>query len=167
MAKELGRPVQGRSMAPNNLRLFKACGAFLLANDTKRSLFLLRSDDTHSNTWGLVGGRVEDDESVTQALDREIEEETGHKIPINKCIPLELFRSEDGNFEYHTFICLIDKEFIPVLSNEHSGYAWSQIHNFPKPLHPGLWSSLSNHDIQQKINTMMDILEVAEQDSLS
>jgi 8-oxo-dGTP pyrophosphatase MutT (NUDIX family) len=161
MAEELGRPVQGRPVAHNNLRLFKACGAFLLANDTKRSLFLLRSDDTHTNTWGLVGGKVEDDESVMQALEREILEETGHAVKITKSIPLELFRSEDGNFEYHTFVCLIDHEFIPLLSSEHSGYAWSHIKNFPKPLHPGLWSSLSNQDIQHKLNTMMDVLEVA------
>jgi 8-oxo-dGTP pyrophosphatase MutT (NUDIX family) len=143
------------------MKLFKASGALLLANDTKRLLFLLRHNDTHSNTWGLVGGKVEDNETVIQALLREIEEEVGHTPIINKTIPLELFRSDDGNFEYHTFICLIDEEFIPKLSDEHKGYCWCDVDSFPKPLHPGLWSSLSNYDIKQKLMTVKDVLEIA------
>ena len=142
------------------MKLFKACGALLLANDTKRLLFLLRDNDTHSNTWGLAGGKVEDNETVMQALSREIFEEVGYDLKVKKTIPLELFRSDDGNFEYQTFICIIDKEFIPQLSNEHKGYCWCDVNSFPKPLHPGLWSSLNNNDIQQKLHTMKDILEI-------
>ena len=141
-------------MANNHLKLFKACGALLLSNSTKRMLFLLRDNDTHSNTWGLVGGKVEDNETVMQALNREIFEEVGRQVAINKTIPLELFRSDDGNFEYHTFVCLIDEEFIPTLSDEHKGYCWCDVDSFPKPLHPGLFSSLSNTDIQQKLTTV-------------
>jgi len=160
MAKKLGGAVQRRTMASGNLKLFKACGALLLANKTKRLLFLLRDNDTHSDTWGLVGGKVEDNETVMQALEREIIEEVGRKILIKKTIPLELFNSEDGNFEYHTFVCLIDEEFIPNLSDEHKGYCWCDVQSFPKPLHPGLWSSLNNFEIQKKLHTVKDILEI-------
>lgn len=148
-------------MANYNLKIFKACGALLIANDTKRCLFLLRDNDTHSNTWGLVGGKVEFNETVMQALRREITEEIGYVLTINKTIPLELFRSDDNKFEYHTFVCVIDKEFIPLLSDEHKGYCWCDVSSFPKPLHPGLWSSLSNTEIQQKLNTVKNILEIA------
>ena len=161
MAEKLGGTIHRRTMANSNLKLFKACGALLLANDYKRLLFLLRDNDTHSDTWGLVGGKVEENETVMQALNREIEEETGCRVTINKTIPLELFRSDDGNFEYHTFICLIDEEFIPKLSDEHKGYCWCDVDSFPKPLHPGLYSSLNNYDIQQKLMTVKDILEIA------
>jgi len=161
MASKLGRPIQRGILASNNMKLFKACGALLLSNKTKRSLFLLRDNDSHSNTWGLVGGKVEDTESVMEALRREILEEVGKELEINKTIPLELFRSDDGNFEYHTFVCIIDEEFIPNLSDEHKGYCWCDVDSFPKPLHPGLWSSLNNEEIQQKLNTVKDVLEVA------
>lgn len=140
---------------------FKACGALLLADDTKRILFLLRNNDTHTNTWGLVGGKVEYRETIIQALHREIVEEVGILPTINKIIPLELFRSDDNNFEYHTFVCLIPNEFIPILSDEHKGYCWCDVSSFPKPLHPGLWSSLNNDEIRQKFNTLKDVLEIA------
>lgn len=161
MAEKLGRSLQGRPVVNNNLKLFKACGALLLANKTKRLLFLLRDNDTHSNTWGLVGGKVELQETVIEALHREIFEEVGVLPTINKTIPLELFRSDDGNFEYHTFVCIIDNEFIPELSDEHKGYCWCDVDSFPKPLHPGLWSSLNNEEIQQKLSTVKDVLEIA------
>jgi 8-oxo-dGTP pyrophosphatase MutT (NUDIX family) len=159
MDKKLGRRLQGRPVAAGNIKLFTACGALLLANKTKRTLFLLRDNDTHSNTWGLVGGRVEEDESVIEALHREIKEEIGYSLHLNKTIPLELFKSDDGNFEYHTFVCLIDDEFIPNLSDEHKGYCWCAVDSFPKPLHPGLYSSLNNVEIQSKLKTVKDILE--------
>jgi len=139
---------------------YRACGALLLSNNTKRVLFLLRDNDTHSNTWGLVGGKVEESESIIQALIREIGEEVGQQPRINKTIPLELFRSDDGNFEYHTFICIIDNEFIPILSSEHKGYCWCDVDSFPKPLHPGLYSSLNNIDIKDKLNTIKNVLEI-------
>jgi 8-oxo-dGTP pyrophosphatase MutT (NUDIX family) len=161
MAEKLGRSISRRPVAAGDIKLFKACGALLLANNTKRVLFLLRDDDTYSNTWGLVGGKVENEETVMEALRREIFEEVGHDVDIIKTIPLELFRSDDQKFEYHTFICVIDTEFLPKLSGEHSGYAWTLVDNFPKPLHPGLWSSLNNYDIQQKLTTMKDVLEIA------
>ena len=161
MAEKLGRSISRGPVLAGDIKLFKACGALLLANDTKRVLFLLRDDDTYSNTWGLVGGKVENEETVMEALRREIFEEVGHDVDIIKTIPLELFRSDDQKFEYHTFICMIDNEFLPKLSDEHSGYAWTLVDNFPKPLHPGLWSSLNNYDIQQKLMTMKDVLEIA------
>lgn len=160
MAKKLGRSLSRRPMAADNLKLFKACGALLLANDTRRILFLLRHNDSHSNTWGLVGGKVEQNETIIQGLTREIIEEVGCNPVLDKIIPIELFRSEDNNFEYHTFICLIDQEFIPVLSDEHKGYCWCDVNSFPKPLHPGLWSSLTNVDIKKKLETLKGVLDI-------
>lgn len=157
MAKKLGRILRRGILEHRDL---KACGALIYAKNTNRVLFLLR-DTSHNNTWGLVGGKCETDESILEALTREINEEINYEINDSKIIPLELFKSQDGKFEYHTFVCVIEEEFIPRLNHEHKGYCWCTIDSFPKPLHPGLWSSWSNKAIQKKLSTLEEVLKVA------
>ncbi len=64
-------------MSKKSKSKIKAAGALFLAKNTKRYLFLLRDDDTHTNTWGLVGGRLESGETIVECLNREIKEEIG------------------------------------------------------------------------------------------
>ncbi len=126
------------------------CGALILSKSTNRYLFLLRNQKKHAGHWGLVGGTVEAGESPAQALHREIDEEIGN-IVYSKIIPLEKFTSKNNNFEYHTYLIIVDNEFIPVLNNEHRGYAWTGIDDYPKPLHPGVWRTFSFKSVVSKI----------------
>lgn len=158
MGEELGGILQRRLLEHSDL---KACGAVIYARSTSRILFLLRNGDKHGNTWALAGGKVNTGETVVEALIREIREETSLDMQGNKMIPLELFKSKDTRFEYHTFVCLVDEEFIPILNEEHKGYAWCNTDSFPKPLHPGLWSSWNNREIKKKLATIKSVLEVA------
>ena len=68
-----------------------------------------------------------------------------------RLIPLEKFTSTDNAFEYHTWVCIVDREFVPVLNDEHIGYAWITVGTWPKPMHPGLWSTLNIDSVQQKL----------------
>ena len=155
-------------MTKKNIKKYvKASGVLFLSMKTKRFLFLMRSDDTYTNTWATVGGRSEHNESIVQSLSREIQEEIGFLPIIRKTIPIDLYVSPDRMFEFHTFICLVDNEFVPILNNEHSGYAWSSIKNYPKPLHPALYSSLKNHELLTKIENVIELLEVSKTDELS
>ena len=137
----------------------KAAGALFLSIKTKRFLFLMRADDTYTNTWATVGGRAELDETVIESLSREIQEEIGFLPIVRKTIPIDLFISNDENFEFHTFICLVDNEFIPQLNNEHKGYAWTGIDSYPKPLHPALYNALQSTELKNKINNILDAVE--------
>lgn len=128
---------------------------------------MMRSDDSYTNTWATVGGRSEQGESIVESLSREIQEEIGFLPIIRKTIPIDLYVSPDRMFEFHTFICLVDSEFIPILNNEHSGYAWSSIKNYPKPLHPALFSSFKNQELLTKIENVIKLLEVSSSDELS
>ena len=56
-------------------------GALFYTLDTKRFLFLHRTQGKQSNLWGLVGGTAEDKETPWESLKREISEEIG-KIDI-------------------------------------------------------------------------------------
>jgi len=137
-----------------------ASGGLFLAKNTKRFLFLLRTQGRTAGTWGLVGGRKEPtDATPFEALKREIEEEIGKVTDIKKTIPLELFTSNDQNFQYNTYVVMVDEEFIPQLNEEHSGYAWCSYENWPKPLHQGLKASFGNKVIRAKLELLLDLLD--------
>lgn len=154
------------SKKPKTQQRIKASGALFLSIKTKRFLFLMRADDTYTNTWATVGGRAESGETVIESLSREIQEEIGFLPIVRKTIPVDLFISNDQRFEFHTFICLVDNEFIPKLNQEHKGYAWSGIDSYPKPLHPALFNALQLPELKSKIENVLNLLEVGQTNKL-
>jgi 8-oxo-dGTP pyrophosphatase MutT (NUDIX family) len=134
-------------------------GGLFLARDTKRFLLLLRTQGKTAGTWGLVGGRKEPtDATVVEALNREIAEEVGKTPTIKKIVPLELFTSNDQNFQYNTYVLMVDREFIPTLNIEHSAYAWCGFDSWPKPLHQGVKNSFSSRVIRAKIELLLELI---------
>jgi 8-oxo-dGTP pyrophosphatase MutT (NUDIX family) len=134
-------------------------GGLFLARDTKRFLLLLRTQGKTAGTWGLVGGRKEPtDATVVEALNREISEEVGKTPTIKKIVPLELFTSNDQNFQYNTYVLMVDREFIPTLNIEHSAYAWCGFDSWPKPLHQGVKNSFSSKVIRAKIELLLELI---------
>ena len=77
-----------------------------------------------------------------------------------KNIPIETFVSNDTIFNFHTFLCVVQDEFIPTLSIEHCAWAWATIDYAPKPLHQGLRNSFSNKTIRTKLQTIFDLVEL-------
>ena len=135
-------------------------GALFYAKSTKRFLLLQKSRGKHQGTWGLVGGTNLQNENPWQGLQREVQEEIGFIPEIIKTIPLETFVSNDKVFNFHTYLCVIDSEFVPELSDEHCGWAWTTIDNPPKPLHQGLRNSLSSRTIRTKLQTVFDVIDL-------
>ena len=135
-------------------------GALFYAKSTRRFLLLQKAEGKHAGTWGLVGGTNIEGESAWQGLQREVIEEIGTMPTILKTIPLETFVSNDTVFNFHTYLCVIDSEFIPTLSNEHKGWAWATMDHAPKPLHQGLRNSFGNKIIRTKLQTVFDIMEL-------
>jgi len=131
-----------------------ACGALFFSKSTGRFLFLLRNHTYTQGTWGMPGGKLKDNESLMQGLDRELSEEIGKCPEIIKKIPLETFTSMDSGFTYHSFIFVVESEFIPTLNDEHSAYAWCDLEKYPKPLHPGLWNNVNTEVIMDKIRSV-------------
>jgi 8-oxo-dGTP pyrophosphatase MutT (NUDIX family) len=146
-------------MAINTLNQIVCSGGLFLAKDTKRFMLLLRTQGKTAGTWGLVGGKKEPtDTTPVDVLRREIDEEVGHTSTIEKIVPLELFISNDQHFQYNTYVLLVEKEFIPVLNNEHSGYAWCEYDAWPKPLHQAVRNSLNNKIIRAKLELLLDLI---------
>ena len=99
----------------------KAVGVWFRSQATGRYLYLLRSDPKHPGAWGLPGGKVETGETLLGGMERECVEELGSMPDYLRLIPLEKFTSTDNAFEYHTWVCIVDREFVPVLNHEHLG----------------------------------------------
>jgi 8-oxo-dGTP pyrophosphatase MutT (NUDIX family) len=129
-----------------------AAGVFFLSSSTNRYLYLLRTDKYLS--WSIPGGTIEANETLFDGIRRECLEEIKFDIADLKLIPIQKF--VNNNFTYHTFFCVIDNEFMPILNHEHSGYAWVGDDQYPKPLHPGLFSTINFDLVQDKLKALKE-----------
>lgn len=155
VGEKLGRRIQKRKLESGNI---EGVGTFIYCTSTHRYLFLLRNTKKYAGTWGLAGGSIEPGEYILASLYRELEEELGYDFTNTKVIPLEKFTSDSGNFSYHTFLIPVSEEFVPILNNEHRGYSWVSIEDHPKPLHPGVWRTVSFDAVIKKIKTLETVL---------
>ena len=129
-----------------------SAGIFFYNRNTKRFLYLLRTDNKHPTSWGIPGGKIEEGETLLEGMIRECEEEIGFFPKNYKLIPIQKFIN--NSFVYHTFFCEVENEFIPTLNNEHCGYAWVEEGSYPKPLHPGLFNTVNFDVVKDKIKLL-------------
>jgi len=134
-----------------------AVGVWFYSVATQRYLYLMRADDRHHMTWALPGGKVRPGETLLAAMHRECAEEMGHMPAYVRLAPLEKFTSTDRGFVYHTFFCTVVDEFCPVLNHEHLGWAWIQAEHWPRPMHPGLWSTINIDAVRDKVAVMQQL----------
>lgn len=130
-----------------------SAGIFYYSASTNRFLFLLRNDNKSTTFWGIPGGKIENGETLIQGLERECIEEIDYFPKDAKLIPIQKF--VNNTFTYHTFFCSVENEFLPVLNDEHIGYCWVDVHNYPKPLHPGLFNTINFDVVKDKLETLI------------
>ena len=131
-----------------------AVGVWFYSVTTDRYLYLMRNDSKHPETWALPGGKVQHNESLLAAIERECQEELGFMPVFINLSPLEKFTDAKNYFSYHTFCAVVPAEFVPVLNHEHLGFAWIASGVWPKNMHPGLWSTVNFDVIKEKIDVI-------------
>ena len=117
-------------------------GLLFLSKDTKRILLILEDSKWTVPTFNRSSTLLED----ASVLFSDYSE--------GRLVPIELYLSEDRGFEYGTYICLVDEEFLTTASKT---ICWSNINYLPKQLHTGLKTTLSNQIIKTKIETIMEL----------
>lgn len=132
-------------------------GALIISAETHKVLLNLRSPyKTHSQCWSLWGGMIEEGETPKMALLRELEEEINFVPNIARLYPFDIYESKDKHFRYYTFICIVEKEFIPEINKEAVGYAWTNVGTWPKPLHDGARKTFCNNKSLEKIKMILE-----------
>jgi ADP-ribose pyrophosphatase YjhB (NUDIX family) len=102
--------------------MHRGAGILLRAHDTGNYLFLRELD----GLWGIPGGHAEWGEDAQDTALREFVEETGFHGR------LLLSRQPVRIGDYHLFGGEVERQFTPVLSGEHTAYAWAVSAPLPK-----------------------------------
>ena len=91
-------------------------------------LLLLRNDSKpQGNTWGVPAGKVEQGESLDQAICRELEEETGYKIlsGLPKSTHTLFVRYPEYDFFYHMYQFSLDQDYsVQIDQRAHKEFRW-------------------------------------------
>jgi hypothetical protein len=120
-------------------------GLLFLAKNTGRILLILEDSKWTVPTFARSGPLLADAEILLDNYSR------------GRILPIELYLSEDRGFEYGTYVCLVDEEF---LTNSTETFCWAQVSCLPKQLHTGLKTTLNNQIIQAKIATILELENV-------
>lgn len=125
-------------------------GVLPIARSTGRILLNFRSSYVNEpNTWGIWGGKVDDEHMMDLQAEarREFMEESGYNGSI-QLTPAYIFKT--SGFEYHNFIGVIPDEFEPDIPPQHQweteGHEWMTFEEVMsvEPKHFGL-SGLLQH----------------------
>jgi 8-oxo-dGTP diphosphatase len=133
----------------------QAAGGIFIAKDTGRILIARRSGNVdESHTWGTWGGKIDPGEDPQQAIEREIEEETGYT---GKMQMSPLYTFKDGEFRYFNFLIVVPAEFSPQLNWEHDSSQWIEFGDWPHPIHFGFEELL--YKAGDKIKQVIDSIK--------
>lgn len=120
----------------------KRAGILFLSKSTGRVLIILDETKWTVPTFSRSGSLLEDSLCLIESY---------YSGP-SKILPIELYTSSDNGFEYGTYICLVEEEFLTTVV---STICWCDLDNLPKNLHIGLKNTLTSPIIKAKIETVL------------
>ena len=115
-------------------------GLLFLSKTTGRILLILEDQKWTVPTFPRNSTLLEDAEQLMS------------EYAVGRILPIELYLSEDRGFEYGTYVCLTDSEFLTEASQT---ICWANVDRLPKNLHGGLKTTLNNQLIRAKIDTIL------------
>lgn len=125
-------------------------GLLFLSKHTKRILLIHENEKWTVPTFARQNALLSDAQDLLNSYSH------------GKIVPIELYLSEDKGFEYGTYVCLVDKEFLTTIPKS---MAWVKLDDIPKNLHNGLKTTLNNQIIRAKIETILELNNVTDETS--
>jgi len=120
-------------------------GLLFLAKTTNRILLILEDQRWTVPTFARSTVLLEDVSTLLKEYKQ------------GRIVPIELYLSEDRGFEYGTYVCLVDDEFLQTPA---ATISWADLRYLPKNLHSGLNFTLNNQLIRTKIETIIELENV-------
>jgi hypothetical protein len=120
-------------------------GLLFLAKTTGRILLILDNDRWTVPTFQRNNSLLEDAHALMNQYSQ------------GRIVPIELYLSEDRGFEYGTYVCVVEQEFLTTVS---ATVCWADLSHLPKQLHSGLRTTLNNQVIRVKIETILELENV-------
>jgi hypothetical protein len=120
-------------------------GLLFLSKNTGRILLILDAERWTVPTFQRSASLLEDSQVLLA------------QYAHGRIVPIELYLSEDRGFEYGTYVCVVDQEFLTLASKT---ICWSALDSLPKQLHSGLRTTLNNQVIRVKIETILELENV-------
>jgi hypothetical protein len=120
-------------------------GLLFLAKTTGRILLILDAERWTVPTFQRSNSLLEDANELL------------NQYAQGRIVPIELYLSEDRGFEYGTYVCVVDHEFLTLASKT---VCWADLDCLPKQLHSGLRTTLNNQVIRVKIETILELENV-------
>jgi len=120
----------------------KRAGLLFLSKVEKRILLILEKEKWTVPTFARSKSLFEDSKQAMVDFSE------------GRILPIELYLSRDKGFEYSTYICLIDREFMPTVVDT---FCWATLDTLPKNIHNGLRNTLNNSLIRTKIETVLEL----------
>jgi len=93
------------------------------------------------NMWTVPGGKVEDNQTIEEALQEEIEEEVGLQLKNGKVLlkDVAFIRPDDQTVKVFTFLCESENVDKVKLSNDFTEYRWVTIEELKELPHVGIF----------------------------
>jgi uncharacterized protein len=130
-------------------------GCFIFEKESKKLLLIKRSSFVPvSDTWGIPAGKSEENETPLDTVKRELQEEIGLDSSNIQFLLIHKNQTHIPRFEFYTFACVVDEEFVPTLNWESSDYLWASTDDLPEPLHWGVEQTLRNKSCRKSIIKM-------------
>lgn len=120
----------------------------VIINDGKVLIVQRASDDeVGKETWESVGGNVDFGEDLEQALVREIQEEVGLMVIVEKILYATTFKTDPSRqVVLLTYLCRSEDRTV-ILSEEHSNFSWITKEQAKLKLPPEIVNDFEKHSV--------------------